>query len=612
MTTTLKQRRVKVGEAGYKTTALTDKHILDIIDFIAKETGKTREDITKIVENRIHYELDYFKKSPILCETVSNNIVESVLFDMIGANLMNQSKYKDGFDSNQVGTPKKCPIFSETIFFKLVRIIKATHNEMFPLRGFIDRKVLRNIDFIFVPTSDKKYMQFNKHKTAAALSGGGFVFNIEFCQMLMNFAHLVGLKGAGNKYVSNGGQIPDEYAYIEFVILHEFMHYTNDDFYYGSILAKNSKLDHKIVNWVGDFRSNHVLVKSGYPQLPVGLFNDSINYDRQSSYVEMFNLIKSEMEKLPKDERDEVSDKIDEFSSDEHTQESPADGGDADAGKIDDAFKKTKDNVEDGSNSDDSVGSARDDKSDSNSKTGSSSGNTVNPLAQNIDYTKVTPRYNWKELIKQFIYSKARTFEETYAKPNKRGVTTADMVRQVGAGAIKPSDKISDLKDLHLMFVVDSSGSMSSEIEAAYSNIANLLNVPTLKKTKSIVCRFSNDFEMYKGNFSSDKAAKITDVNEEPTSMSISYRTIFNSHFGGSTNFSVGLSEQIHDAINKKYNVMIFTDSDIFTDKSNLDNLSNLMKSCPKNVFLIFNDRETYVRWRSTPGTVSIQNISHM
>ena len=60
--------------------------------------------------------------------------------------------------------------------------------------------------------------------TAAATPKGEFLFNKKFMQELMDFAMVEGLHPKGKKYVSNGGNIPDCYAYIEFLIIHELLH----------------------------------------------------------------------------------------------------------------------------------------------------------------------------------------------------------------------------------------------------------------------------------------------------------------------------------------------------------------------------------------------------
>ena len=185
------------------------------------------------------------------------------------------------------------------------------------------------------------------------------------------------------------------------------------------------------------------------------------------------------------------------------------------------------------------------------------------------------------------------------------------MIAQTGAGAIKPAEKPSDHADITLMFVVDSSGSMSQAIAMAYANIASLLKQPAFKNADVVVTRFSSDFDMHKGNFAKNKAAPIKDIREKPKNYTTTINAVFNSHMGSSTNFGGQLVAQIMEAMKLKYNILIFSDSDIFYGK-NLENLKSVIASNPKQVFVLFDKRDTYIRYRQTAGAVVTPNISHM
>jgi len=86
---------------------------------------------------------------------------------------------------------------------------------------------------------------------------------------------------------------PDEFGYLETVIFHEFMHFYHDDTEYYNI---KQGCNHRIMNWASDFRSNYLLTKSGFTQLPLGLYSDEINFDRQNSLDEMYEVVKKELE----------------------------------------------------------------------------------------------------------------------------------------------------------------------------------------------------------------------------------------------------------------------------------------------------------------------------
>jgi hypothetical protein len=217
--------------------------------------------------------------------------------------------------------PKGAPKFLIPVFNELREEIIADHMEgVWPLRGNIERrplytpghytpdneigfadelvrKVMKDKIKVVDDTEKKKSRDIAHHiDTAAATPSGDFYFNVKFMQKLMDFAFLKKVKPKGMKYVCNGGKIPDEYCYIEFLIMHEYLHYMEEDFYYQHIIPGAKPT---LINWVGDFRSNYLLVKSGYEQLPMGLFSDHINFDRQPTYSEMYKTVQDEFAKFP-------------------------------------------------------------------------------------------------------------------------------------------------------------------------------------------------------------------------------------------------------------------------------------------------------------------------
>jgi hypothetical protein len=390
------------------------------------------------------------------------------------------------------------------------------------------------------------------------------------------------------------------------------MHYSNDDFYYQKIIPK---ANNTIINWVGDFRTNYLLVKSGYEQLPMGLFNDSINYDRQSEYIEMYRLVKEEFEKMNPDDQDKVKGSMDGMSDDHEpgqaegeetdVEGNPSEGDiDANAKRISKDMEKGKDTSKEEREKEAGQGNAPSDKS---GKPGGAGANG----SQEIDYSKIRPTFNWRTLIKRFVSTATPRSEETYAKPHRRSATQASIIQQRGAAAIKPGEKMSEHLDVNLMFVIDSSGSMSSAITSVYSNVAALLKQPVFTKSDFLIMRFSGDYDLHKGNFVKNKAAKIATVADKPRVYNTTVQSVFTTHFGSGTAFSGACVDQVSEALKLGYNVLIFSDSDI-VDPSNLKGLMALIKQAPQKVFVIFDSRDTYVACRKAPGMVSTPNISHL
>jgi len=303
----LETRRFAEGTVKLPQSSFQDPHIQNIINIIVKDgkfklpelVASRRDKLVKYLAQKtvstggkITHQLIFdwigkqetrmnkvAAKAPILYHTMKNNVVAGELFHI--------------FQMTEL--PPQGAKFSTVMFYELVRAVQADQESFFPMENFLDRRRLRQVNFVFMGVGKKT--RYDSVPTACATPGGDFAFNVPFCQKLMDWAYLVGEKPKGLKYVSNGGDIPDEYAPIEFLIMHEFMHYVNGDFYYDKIIrgSNGQKADQMTINWVGDFRSNYLLCKSGYQPLPIGLYNDMINYDRQTRYKEMYDLIEQQM-----------------------------------------------------------------------------------------------------------------------------------------------------------------------------------------------------------------------------------------------------------------------------------------------------------------------------
>lgn len=280
----------EAGEIRFRRTKLTEPHIKEIILAAAKKTGVSPDDILEHVREQIRKVTQFKKYSYLLFDTAAKMVVDQAAFDLVG----------------HVDRPD-LPKFSLPIFYELIDRIQLEHRGQFlPLRAPGELRYITKIKPILIPNPDSKLnARFGSVDTAAATANGEFIFNVPFMQKLINYAYLEGLRPQGAKYECNGGDIPDYYAYIEFLIIHELLHYTYGDFKTGQKYHQYTPLEH---NYASDFRSNYMLVKNGYSQLPLGLFSDHINFDRQGSYKEMIELVSNELKKLPKPLQDQFKD----------------------------------------------------------------------------------------------------------------------------------------------------------------------------------------------------------------------------------------------------------------------------------------------------------------
>ena len=275
---------LKFSQSKLAETLDPKHHFANVIALAAQDMGKTPQELYEEIEKKVKEYDDLANIAPTLYQTMKHNTVEGEVFKLMKK--IDRTKHK-------------APTYQFHLLNDLWNYVQVEHHQFFPLRNMFDHKYQINAQLITVPSSKSLWKKYNDIGTACATPEGHFVFNTVFLQQLLDYAFFKGLKAKGKKYKSNGGKFPDEWEYVEFVIIHELMHYSYGDFeYHKQFKAEGMKVNPKIINWVGDFRTNYLLVKSGFNQLPIGLFNDGINYDRQKTYREMYDIVKDEFDKL--------------------------------------------------------------------------------------------------------------------------------------------------------------------------------------------------------------------------------------------------------------------------------------------------------------------------
>lgn len=287
----------KKGEVPFRKSAIADQQIKKVIAEISNRTGVPEAEIENQLErhHRIIDIKELAKYSMPLFRTMLDNAVEGAAFDRIGKS----DKFKD-------------IKFNVKIFNKLLEYVQEENEGMFPLTSPGKYRKIYDLNTILVPNPNYG-KRFNSVGTAAADSRGNFIFNVPFMENLLNYANVIGLQVNQPKYQSQGGDIPDIYGYIEFLILHEILHYRYDDL---AIAKRYKRYPHVAHNWASDLRSNYLLVKSGYPQLPMGLYSDDLNFDREetNTYTKLIARVHEEMMKVPP----EMRRWLDKFDTDTH------------------------------------------------------------------------------------------------------------------------------------------------------------------------------------------------------------------------------------------------------------------------------------------------------
>lgn len=624
-----------LGEVKFLTSQQADAHVQKAVKVALAQLAKVGQNMTedqlwhKILSGEDYTFLQKAKtKSPILYDTIALNALESGVF-----NLMKGMPIE--------GAPK----YQGRYFNALVDDIRQKHKPFMQLHNWVDKKYISNPQLL-PNTAPGLSKQLVNCPTACATPEGVFVFNVQFMQDLLNYAYVKGLKPKSKIFKANGGPIPDEYAYIEFLILHELMHFKHADFHYQKLL----KADPKIINWVGDFRSNYLLVKSGYEQLPIGLYSDQINYDRQGSYKEMYDLVKRELDKFKDKDKEKAEQMMDDMT-DEHTQSEDDGSGEGnnpsdqqgqqsdqkgDGQGQGDGEKKPGEGNGKGDMTDDELRDAMDrayketeegmakageeakgDAKGKAEKQSSGGRGTGDGKSKAIQQTEARPAMNWRALIKKMV-SQADHFEPTtsYTKMHRNTAAKVSVaVQSNGPSAVQPGERDEDDQILKIAFIVDSSGSMSSLLPSIYNNISTALKTGGSKiSPEFMLIKFSSGHESYACN-----ARKRVGVKASPKQYlsginyskdSISTDVIFKTGEQGATNYTGEMTGMAKTLANAGFNVMIFTDSDVLYG-NNLDEVKKTVSACGKKFFLVLDSLNTYQQAEQKMPGIS-NNISCM
>jgi hypothetical protein len=371
-----------------------------------------------------------------------------------------------------------------------------------------------------------------------------------------------------------------------------------------------------------------MLVKSGYEQIPLGLFSDSINYDRQYTYEEMVKLVHDELKKLPPPLEGKVGKTP---LGGKHPPggkpgqpgkpggQGGTPGGEPGGGKPGETEEEIHGKIEKGLNG--KKEEEGEDGEDGEGGSGRGRGKSGNPGGPGgIKLTdvenQIKPKFNWKTLLSRCVNSATPEIVDTYAKPARRAVTGVHIAAQLGAAAIKPGEKIIDNEKHKMIFVLDTSGSMYDAIRIVGSELKNLMKIHNKKMDASFgVVYFAGDEEFFDVNIGKNYYSPIPSFAELGKSSSDKhvkeYIKVFEKMDGGGTVFSKKLASQLETLAGQGYNIMIFSDNDL-AGGPNLNNLKDLYDSNPKNVFFIGKDRSVFVtickQFGFTPGNFSFFN----
>lgn len=330
----------KKNNIALRRSSPNDPHIKKAIDFlitagvpqaaIDKELAKTKDNLEK-----------YASVAPMMHNDLLANYAESALFDVVQA-------FPDIEYRRETNGKVSKPTTLNGYWLQWMKQAVMADNlstSLNPLRDARTRKMVNGgVTVAFVPDEEiypaKKHAGTNTNTACCNRTALIFV-NKGFAQALVNFAWLLEIKPNGKKYRCNAAKdqwadsAPDDLCYIEFLLAHEMLHFAHGDFYINERSAAYH-YDHDTINRASDYRSNQMLVNSGYTQLPIGLFSSEINYEKMD-FDEMLKAVVEEKKKIEEaglDPDDAVPNNPDHLEEDEKGEgEGDGQGGEGNGGQ---------------------------------------------------------------------------------------------------------------------------------------------------------------------------------------------------------------------------------------------------------------------------------------
>ena len=305
---------IDMSTLNWNKTPEDSPFVQNILKQYAAENKLSISDVQKKFNTDLEKTKKYLEETPVMSKTMLKGIVEQVLFNFV-------PKSED-------------EVFDLKTLKELFTNIEGTYSQYFPLHDGSTGKIVYPSIHI-TPSVFQQPDWMKGIETAAASADADIVFNKSFAQKLIYYARMKNVKGNAKYYVSQGGDIPDSYVYIEFLIRHEMGHILRGDMIVGTnILAdwieKNKasypnciamfggnikNLAHRVNNYVADYIMNAQLVKGGLPQLPIGLFSEDINYDEHQRISSMWKIVLDEMEDQSEKAQQQMKDQMDDHLS---------------------------------------------------------------------------------------------------------------------------------------------------------------------------------------------------------------------------------------------------------------------------------------------------------
>lgn len=319
-----------------ETSDINDPDIQRIIKLYADTNNIPMKDAVQHVQDEIDQQIAYLSKAKEVNKNAIDNAPASAAFQLM------EKIDLESIDWKTIGIEED-DLLDGDVFFDLTEALIKENPTFFPLRNPFENKSIKPFFYIapddLFRMNDAALEQYSQGDfTAFCTPTAQIVFNRKFSERMCLYSLLSDKKPKSKKYVSNGGNIPDHYEFIEFIIAHELLHYTAGDHFYTKKMVKKiiekhpgvtQGLAHKILNYVGDYINNWTLLKSGYSQLPIGLFSEDLNYDKMETYEDVIEAVVEQFSQMTEQDLDNMTDALDKQMDDhqESEDQAPSQGG---------------------------------------------------------------------------------------------------------------------------------------------------------------------------------------------------------------------------------------------------------------------------------------------
>jgi len=210
---------------------------------------------------------------------------------------------------------------------------------------------------------------------------------------------------------------------------------------------------------------------------------------------------------------------------------------------------------------------------------------------------KPVPEFSWEEILRRLL-TVPSDVEKTYQKTSRRAAST---MTAAGAGepAYLPPGERAEEENFKVLFVFDSSDSMSRSIGRALSESENLVkqNYENIEGVVGVTF-FANNPNYFAANLSKSIAYPIANLSEianaDTTNKSFPLSELFSYKTSGGTDFTKSMTANLLNAAGQGYNILLFTDTDVFKDNTNLANFKAVWKSHSQQLFVLLDSQESF------------------